>query len=87
MVYLLIAFIIIVVVILAKNNNTYENQKIIIDAVYAYRVDCFMSHVNPSVDWSDIEDYDTTMYRWLDWGYENILPADKFEVVKPYIKK
>lgn len=72
---------------LVKNDNAYKNRNIIIEAIYEYRIMMITSN-RPidKVDYADIEPYEDTLYRWWDWGYENILPSDKFEIIKPYIK-
>lgn len=71
-----------------KNNNTYKNRQIIIEAICEYKTNMIVSdkHMEIKVGYEDIEPYENTLYRWLDWGYENILPPDKFEIIKPYIK-
>ena len=37
------------------------------------------------VDYRDEESYERTLYRLYDWGYTRILPADKMELIKPFI--
>lgn len=70
-----------------KSENAYKNRDIIIEAIYKYRIMMITSNRRrDEIDYSDMESYDDTLYRWLDWGYENILPPDKFEIIKPYIK-
>ncbi len=73
-----------------KNEVTFKNDMIICNAIYAY-----LSHLieegqydpeNRPVTFEDMEDYDTTLYRIWDWGYTRILPPEKFELIKPYIK-
>jgi hypothetical protein len=43
------------------------------------------------IDWdlyfNDIEPFERTVFRLWDWGYKRILPKDKFEIIKPYLKK
>ena len=67
------------ILMLVKNENAYKNRDIIIEAIYEYNIAS-----NRRGD--RIDSYDNTLYRWWDWGYENILPSDKFEIIKPYIK-
>jgi hypothetical protein len=43
--------------------------------------------VKYEVGYDDMRDYDSTVMRIFDWGYKNILPEDKFEIIKPYIHK
>ena len=72
---------------LIKNENTFKKRIIIIDAIYEYRLWCFYNNVNSEVNYTDMEDYDKTDRRWKDWGYTNILPRKKFEIIKPFIKE
>lgn len=69
-----------------KNKNTYENVAKINEAIYFYKIDCIKNGVSSIVDYGDQEDYDKTLWRLWDWGYTRILPKDKFEIIKPYIK-
>ena len=69
-----------------KTKNTYKKRIIIIDAIYKYAVWCIKNHVKAEVNYTDIESYDQTDKRWLDWGYTNILPKEKFEIIEPYIE-
>lgn len=84
------------VVAIIKNDITYRNQGIILEAIFDYKIDMIdkarkngtiMDGVKYEVDYSDMEDYNSTLWRIFDWGYENILPSDKFEIIKPYIHK
>lgn len=72
------------ILMLVKNENAYKNRDIIIEAIYEYNI--ASNRYGDRIDYADIEPYDDTLYRWWDWGYENILPPDKFEIIKPYIK-
>jgi hypothetical protein len=66
---------------------TYRNHDIIIDAMYAYHVDAIKrGKCEYEVNWSDIEEFDDTFRRLWDWGYKNILPKEKYEIIKDYIK-
>ena len=70
----------------AKNNNTYRMQMKILDAIYAYNIDCIKGNKVSMVNFEDIESYKSTYFRLWDWGYKNILPKEKYEIIKPYIK-
>lgn len=72
---------------LIKTNNTFKNRIIIIDAIYAYVLWCVKNNADIEVDYTDMETYDETDNRYFDWGYTNILPQEKFELIKPYIKE
>lgn len=69
-----------------KNENTYENIARINHAIYDYKVDCMLNERQELVDYKDMEDYMKTFWRFWDWGYTRILPKDKYEIIKPYIK-
>lgn len=87
-----VAFLLVIVscfIILLKNENAFKNQIIITDAIHNYLQD----HINESsveeivYMYSSIENYDKTLLRLYDWGYEHIVPADIFEKIEPYIGK
>lgn len=82
------------IIIMAKNNNTLKNRQLIIDAISLYHeftfdVCCF-DNCNPfssiEVDFSDMEPYLKTLFRVHDWGYSKILPPNKMEIIKPFLK-
>ena len=79
------------VVILIKNINAFKNQIIISDAICRYGCELIQrgeyNILNLPVTYDDMEDYDRTLWRLWDWGYKRILPPEKFELIKPYIKK
>ena len=82
------------VIMIVKNAFTCRNHHTICDAIFGYRMDVCEHHDYSTgdtppyeVSWDDMEHYDKTLFRLWDWGYTRILPADKFEIVKPYIKK
>lgn len=74
-------------VIIAKNDCTLANRMVIIHAIHDYQVDGVNNRTEEQVDYKDMEDYDDTLFRLWDWGNTRILPKDKFELIKPYIKK
>ena len=78
--------IVICIILLFKNENTYKNHTLIDDAIYLYQTECVKMRKIYEVTYDDMEDYRKTCYRLNDWGYENILPRDKFEIIKPYIR-
>lgn len=72
-----------------KNQATYLAHGKIIDAVFDYKMWCldhcdFQAH--KQVEFDDLESYNTTLFRIWDWGYTRILPPEKFELIKPFIK-
>lgn len=69
-----------------RNNVTVSNRCKIDDAIYSYKCECRNKKVEPKVTYSDKEEYYNTLRRIYDFGYTRILPKDKFEIIKPYIK-
>ena len=72
-----------------KNFVTYDCHLKIGDAIYRYKIDCIRNHRWADlhfIAYKDMELYEKTFWRLWDWGYTRILPKDKFEIIKPYIK-
>ena len=74
-------------IVMAKNIVTYERRVLIYDAIFRYHINCIRNKENICVDYDDTEDYDKTLWRLHDWGYKNILPPEKFAIIKPFILK
>lgn len=70
-----------------KNSRTYQVRKKIIDAIYFYRIDCHNKDGMSDVNFNDIESYESSLFRFWDWGYKHILPPEKYEIIKPFIIK
>ena len=71
-----------------KNENTFRQHMIINDAIYQYGLDNIRN--GRAFDLSMyfyMESYEATLFRLWDWGYTRILPPEKFELIKDYIKK
>lgn len=74
--------------LIIKNENAEYNRIIIFDAINYYKKDMQTIYKNVyEVDFEDMESYEKTLFRLWDWGYKNILPPDKFKIIKPYIYK
>lgn len=74
---------------IVKNVNTFRCHCKIDKAIYEYKDKCIGEcdwTALHSVEYNDAEDYMTTFWRFWDWGYARILPKDKFEIIKPYIR-
>ena len=72
-----------------KNETTFRARTRITDAIFKYHMHCIVSNNYEGarlVAFEDMESYDATMYRIWDWGYTRILPPEKFELIKPFIK-
>lgn len=78
---------IVVSYIFIKNENTYRQHAKIDNAILRYQLCCIKKKVKPLVNYSDVERYAVTLRRLWDWGYTNILPKEKFELIKPFIKE
>lgn len=90
---LCIAGLIMGAIMLIKNEVTWHNRMIVFNAIFLYCRDVVDHHDFSESDdppymvyFGDEEDYEKTLYRLWDWGYTRILPPDKFEIIKPYIK-
>lgn len=68
-----------------KSNNTYRMHMKVLFAIGRYQTEQIKSGKEIEVYIGHMEKFDTTYERWWDWGYQNILPPDKFEIIKPYI--
>lgn len=66
---------------------TLRNREAIIDAIYYYTRDALTNQTEIKVGYDDMESFEETDNRLWDWGYTRILPPEKFELVKPYIKE
>ena len=73
--------------LLYRNDCVLENRIIIIDALCDYHR-CILEYGGEMlVTGADMETYKKTLRRFWDWGYTRILPHDKFEIIKDFIKK
>lgn len=73
------------VYMLIKVENAYNNQTMIINAIIDYADET--GNIRKSIIlMENIEDMTKTLFRLWDWGYENILPKEDFELIKPYMK-
>ena len=77
--------IILCIVLFAKGSITYLNDVKIIDAIYRYHINCIEKDVDSVVEYDMMRLFPITLCILWDWGYKHILPADKFEIIKPYI--
>ena len=72
-----------------KNIVTYNRHEKIRNAIYRYKIDCIRNHRYGdlhSIEYINMESYGKTFFRLWDWGYTRILPRDKFEIIKPYMR-
>lgn len=76
---------------ICKNYNTYAIRHKILNAIHDYRMMVIINRsvtnkLSLDVDFNDMEDYFTTLLRFWDWGYKNILTKERYEIIKDYIK-
>lgn len=89
MLVILIGFAVFLMILLVKNDWTFRMRMKIDDAVLAYQLDMIDHHDIPSANLISVwesEPYEKTLWRLWDWSYTRILPPEKFELIKPYIK-
>lgn len=73
--------------ILVKNENTCRQRNKINKAIYHYHIFCAREKIAEDVDYVDKEHYNKTLFRLWDWGCTRILPKEKYEIIKMYIKE
>lgn len=76
-------------VMIVKVDVTQAQQLRVARAIFLYK-DNLIDTVRwgeEEVDFGDMEPFDKTLLRLWDWGYKRILPADKMEIIKPYLKE
>lgn len=72
---------------LIKSCNTYAKRKSIINAIYSYQIERYKAGLPcDDVDYTDIEPYEKTLCRLWDWSNKRILPNEKYEIIKKYLK-
>lgn len=77
------------VILMVKNSVTFSMHNKITDAIFRYKIwhiDHGDMEAHSLVDFWDVESYEATLFRIWDWGYKRILPPEKFELIKPFIK-
>lgn len=75
--------------IVIRIHVVFHKSDVIIEAIYQYKIHCIEKRMFSEMDsirYSDMEKVGRTLLRFWDWGYTRILPKDKFEMIKPYIK-
>lgn len=70
-----------------RNYVTFKNRNIISAAIHDYHLYELHHDREWLVDYEDKEPYDQTLWRFWDFGYTRILPKEKYEIVKEYIKQ
>ena len=83
---ILVSMLLLAIIVLIKNEVTYCQQMRLAKAIKEYQNMCREYGKISDVDYDDMENYECTLFRLWDWGYTRILPKDKLEIIKPYIK-
>lgn len=90
-----IGYIIIVfsIVMLVKNYNTYNNLMKVTEAIHSYNVHMLheaktleeLENIK-SISYDCVKSYNSAYLNLRDWGYENLVPTDILEKIKPFIR-
>lgn len=56
------------------------------DAIYKYRMYCIKHWEKANVDFGDMVKFSDVFLNLAKWRYTDILPKEKFEIIKPYMK-
>lgn len=86
MILLLVFYIFFIITIFIKGMNTTEQRSVIFTAIFKYSATCIRNRWPICVEFQDMEPYYSTLFRLWDWGYTQILPAEKYKAIEPYIK-
>ena len=71
-----------------KVDNAFKNHMIITKAISEHNKACIHTGCYRiyGISYDEMEDYDSTIRRFWDWGYTRILPKDKYEQIKHLIQ-
>lgn len=69
-----------------KEEITYKKHCKVIRAILKYRTACEVNHETPVVHYNDMMDFEKSSKRIFDFGYKNILPKEKFEIIKLFME-
>lgn len=94
----LVIILILLGLFILKNENACKNRCMIIDAIFEHHICVLKTRTfkdqnsfdmlrHFEVDYNDAEPYGKTLFRLYDWGCTRILPKEKYEIIKPYIKE
>lgn len=76
-----------------KNLITYKNMNLIVIAIKHYNLAIMAdSYDDPNfenklISYNCMKKYEDVLHDWFNWGYDNIVPQDVLERIKPYILK
>lgn len=83
---MVLAGVVYTVLLMIRNELAYKQFIRLTDAVYAYINECILQETQPVVQFSDFADYDDIASRVWDWSDRDILPPEKYEIIKPFLK-
>lgn len=80
------------IVMLVKNYNTYNNMMKITEAIHSYNIHKLhevnaleeLEHLQ-LISYDCTKSYNSAYWNLRDWGYENLVPIDILEKIKPFI--
>lgn len=72
--------------VVLRGEVAYQQHMRILEAIYEYHKDCFSKLEVPVVMLHDTEEYRETACRVWDWSDKGILPPEKYEIIKPFLK-
>lgn len=72
--------------LIVKTTHTYNCRMKIMKAILAYQMNCSINGKEDRVSVSDMQSYGKTLFSIFNWGYTKILPKEKFELIKHFIK-
>lgn len=73
--------------LMVRNELAYKQFIRISNAIYYYVDSNIPIEGTPAVWYTDMADYDDIASRIWDWSDKGILPPEKYEIIKPFIKQ
>ena len=58
----------------------------LLDAIYEYHMHCIKNWEKPDVGYNDMVRFNKMVFNLHIWRYTDILPKEKFEIIKTYMK-
>lgn len=68
-----------------KSFITLNSRIKIINAIYYYRCDCIKKSIKPTINYNDMESFNSTLLDLFCWNEKSVLPKNKYEIIKEYI--
>lgn len=78
--------VILCLVLIIKAEVGFRHYEMLLDTVLTYGLES--EEYDKSIEIMEhMRSYPDMVFRLWDWGYENILPKEDFELIKPYIRR